>query len=156
LAWSTMQILLVGEQCGGGTQRSPPLVRDQGESNLILWPLFLPFSPCLLSFHLLLALTLPLPHLVFHYFSAAGCLRSRGGCQMTRWFRDRGRCQIELTLLDVFLVHIVFLDAFDFGCFLISFPLKHYRWMWRFWTKPWRHLLPHCNIFFSFRSKDVV
>jgi hypothetical protein len=33
---------------------------------------------------------------------------------MTRWFRDRGRCQIELTLLDVFLVRIVFLDAFDF------------------------------------------
>jgi hypothetical protein len=33
-------------------QRSPAPVRDQGESNLVLWPIFLPFSPSLLSFHL--------------------------------------------------------------------------------------------------------
>jgi hypothetical protein len=37
---------------------------------------------------------------------------------------------------------------------LIFFPLKHYRWMWRFWTKPWRHLLPHCNIFSFFFLLD--
>jgi hypothetical protein len=135
-------------------QRSPAPVRDQGESNLVLWPIFLPFSPSLLSFHLHPCTDPPLTDLMYHYFSVVGCFRSKGGCQLTRCFRGRGGCQIELQSSWCVPGTDSFLWCFwsqISECLLISFPLKHYRWMWRFWTKPWRHLLLHWHLFcFSF------
>jgi hypothetical protein len=65
-------------------QLSSSPARDTGDSNLIPWPLFLPFNPGLLSFYLPPYPDLPLTHLVeYHYFS------------VTRSFRSTGLWQIE-------------------------------------------------------------
>jgi hypothetical protein len=63
----------------------------------------------------LLAVTLPLPHLVYHCFSVYVCFRSRGGCQIDSMIQ-RQRWMPKWTTLPswLFLVCVIFFDAFDF------------------------------------------